>query len=254
MIIGTRKSQMCIRRVQTRSCSAERLTLRAHASDSYHQHASRKAGYTTTWQRQSKTPGSRYATCSYGNARGQDKAFTQDRFVRRMDIPDDEKERIISTLGGRKTPQLKGMSEPIVLAQKPREGTFVQNWMTYGVGLVDMSETLDGKCPGTIMNVPKPRGKERAESRHMTLKPIALMEHLVRLFTKPGDIVLDPFNGSGTTGIACENSGRLYVGIEIDGGFVAESKDRLERHVMLNGNAIEPDTETAARLHAVFRS
>lgn len=185
---------------------------------------------------------------------GQAKAFTQDHFVRRMDIPDDEKERIISTLGGRKTPQLKGMSEPIVLAQKPREGTFVQNWMTYGVGLVDMSETLDGKCPGTIMNVPKPRGKERAESRHMTLKPIALMEHLVRLFTKPGDIVLDPFNGSGTTGIACENSGRLYVGIEIDGGFVTESKDRLERHVMLNGNAIEPDTETAARLHAVFRS
>lgn len=183
---------------------------------------------------------------------GQAKAFTQDHFVRRMDIPDDEKERIISSLGGRKTPQLKGMSEPIVLAQKPREGTFVQNWMTYGVGLVDMSETLDGKCPGTIMDVPKPRGAERAESKHMTLKPIALMEHLVRLFTKPGDIILDPFNGSGTTGIACENSGRLYIGIEIDGDFVTESKDRLERHVMRNGNAIEPDAVTAERLRAVF--
>ena len=48
-----------------------------------------------------------------------------------------EKERIIKSLGGRKTPQLKGTSEPIVLAQKPKDGTFVNNWMAYGVGLID---------------------------------------------------------------------------------------------------------------------
>lgn len=162
---------------------------------------------------------------------GQAKAFTQDHFVRRMDIPEDEKRRIIESMGGRKTPQLKGQGEPIVLAQKPREGTFVQNWIKYGVGLVDTTESLDGRFPGTIMEVPKPRGDERAESAHLTLKPIRLMEHLVRVFTKPGDVVLDPFNGSGSTGIGCELSGRRYVGIELSEEFAMESERRISMHV-----------------------
>lgn len=162
---------------------------------------------------------------------GQAKAFSQDHFVRKMNISQDEKDRIIDTLAGRKTPQLKGQSEPIVLAQNPKDGTFINNWIEYGVGLIDTTQSLDGKFPGTVMNVPKPKGKERAESKHLTLKPIKLMEHLINVFTKPGDIVLDPFSGSGTTGVACVNTGRRYIGIELTTEFYLESINRLTEHI-----------------------
>lgn len=54
------------------------------------------------------------------------------------------------------------------------------------------------------------------DGRHPTEKPIALMTALVSLFTMPGEVVLDPFMGSGTTGIACVRSGRKFIGIEKD--------------------------------------
>lgn len=50
----------------------------------------------------------------------------------------------------------------------------------------------------------------------MTQKPVALMRELLGLFTSQNDLVLDPFMGSGTTGVAAVNSGRRFVGIEID--------------------------------------
>jgi site-specific DNA-methyltransferase (adenine-specific) len=49
---------------------------------------------------------------------------------------------------------------------------------------------------------------------HDTQKPIALMNELVALFTSPGDIVLDPFMGSGTTGVSCLMGGRGFIGVE----------------------------------------
>ena len=146
---------------------------------------------------------------------GQAKAFSQDHFVKRMNISDEQKAEIIKKLGGRKTPQLKGQSEAIVLAQKPKDGTFINNWLKYEVGLIDVSQSLDGKFPGTIMEVEKPKGKER-ENKHICLKPIKLLEHLVRLFTKEGQIVLDPFMGSGSTGISCLNTNRKFIGMEIN--------------------------------------
>ena len=162
---------------------------------------------------------------------GQAKAFSQDHFVRKMDISQSEKDAIIATLAGRKTPQLKGQSEPIVLAQNPKDGTFINNWIEYGVGLIDTTQSLDGKFPGTVMDVPKPKGQERAESKHLTLKPIRLMEHLINVFTKPGDIVFDPFSGSGTTGVACVNTGRQYIGIELTDEFYNESIKRIKSHI-----------------------
>ena len=51
---------------------------------------------------------------------------------------------------------------------------------------------------------------------HPTVKPISLMRYLVRLITPPNGIVLDPFNGSGTTGVACKLEGMNYVGMELD--------------------------------------
>lgn len=157
---------------------------------------------------------------------GQAKAFSQDHFVKRMNISDEQKAEIIKKLGGRKTPQLKGQSEAIVLAQKPKDGTFINNWLKYEVGLIDVSQSLDGKFPGTIMEVEKPKGKER-ENKHICLKPIKLLEHLVRIFTKEGQIVLDPFMGSGSTGISCLNTNRKFIGMEINKEYFEIAENRL---------------------------
>lgn len=63
---------------------------------------------------------------------------------------------------------------------------------------------------------------------HPTTKPIALMLELVKLFTDPGDIVLDPFCGSGTTGVACIRLGRRFIGVEKDAKYAAVAQERLE--------------------------
>jgi site-specific DNA-methyltransferase (adenine-specific) len=67
-----------------------------------------------------------------------------------------------------------------------------------------------------------PRGK-----MHPTEKPVELMQRYVGNSTKPGWKVLDPFMGSGTTGVACQNIGRRFVGIEIDSDYYNVAKKRL---------------------------
>ena len=161
---------------------------------------------------------------------GQAKAFSQDHFVRKMDISEDEKSRIIESMGGRKTPQLKGQSEPIVLAQKPREGTFVENWMEWGAGLIDTTASIDGKFPGTVIKVEKPKGKDR-EVAHLTMKPVPLISHLIRVFAPVGGIILDPFLGSGTAAVAAIETGRKCIGIELDDSYYAAAKERIAKHL-----------------------
>lgn len=63
---------------------------------------------------------------------------------------------------------------------------------------------------------------------HPTAKPVALMEYLIRTYTNEGGTVLDNTMGSGTTGIACRNSGRKFVGIEREPSFFAMARQRLD--------------------------
>jgi site-specific DNA-methyltransferase (adenine-specific) len=63
---------------------------------------------------------------------------------------------------------------------------------------------------------------------HDTQKPLNLMLELVELFTDPDDLVLDPFCGSGTTGVACLRLGRRFIGIEKDEKYAAIARERLE--------------------------
>ena len=62
---------------------------------------------------------------------------------------------------------------------------------------------------------------------HPTQKPIALMSLLIEKFTKPGQTVFDPYMGSGTTGVACMNLGRNFIGCEIDPGYFAIAEKRI---------------------------
>lgn len=62
---------------------------------------------------------------------------------------------------------------------------------------------------------------------HETQKPLSLMLELVELFTDPDDVILDPFAGSGTTGVACLRLGRRFVGIERDEKYAGVATERL---------------------------
>lgn len=164
------------------------------------------------------------------NYEGQAKAFSMDHFIRKMKISEAEKKALLASIGGRKTPQLKPQLEPMVLAQKPRIGTFVQNWVEHGTGLVDTTASLDGKFPGNVMTVPKPTKEEKgAGNEHLTVKPVRLMEHLINLFSAPGQLVLDPFLGSGTTGVAAIRAGRDFLGVEIDPTYAKIASKRISK-------------------------
>lgn len=62
---------------------------------------------------------------------------------------------------------------------------------------------------------------------HPTQKPVALMEYLIRTYTNEGDTVLDNTMGSGTTGVACANTGRKFIGIEMDAGYFEIAQKRI---------------------------
>lgn len=69
---------------------------------------------------------------------------------------------------------------------------------------------------------------------HPTQKPVALMEYLIRTYTNEGDTVLDNCMGSGTTGVACVNTGRRFIGFEKDPGYFAIASERIERAMFLS--------------------
>lgn len=87
----------------------------------------------------------------------------------------------------------------------------------------DLSREED--APGA--NNPRNRGGKERSNHHPTVKPISLMRWLVRLVTPPGGFVLDPFCGSGSTGVACLEEGMRFAGIEQDPEYAEITKSRL---------------------------
>ena len=67
---------------------------------------------------------------------------------------------------------------------------------------------------------------------HIAAKPVALIAQLLEVFTQPDDTILDPFMGSGTTGIAAVKTGRNFIGIEIDPDYFAIAEQRIEEAQM----------------------
>lgn len=62
---------------------------------------------------------------------------------------------------------------------------------------------------------------------HPTQKPVGLMEYIIRTYTNEGDVVLDNCMGSGTTGVACVNTNRKFIGIELDENYFAIARNRI---------------------------
>ena len=85
------------------------------------------------------------------------------------------------------------------------------------------TESNGERYPLTVIEFPRDKNKI-----HPTQKPVALMEYLIRTYTNEGDTVMDNCMGSGTTGVACMNTHRNFIGIEQDVKYFNIAKQRIE--------------------------
>lgn len=91
-----------------------------------------------------------------------------------------------------------------------------------------MKQLNDDKQMTDVWRLPAIAKWEKSCGKHPTQKPLGVLMRLLQASTKPNDWVLDPFSGSGTTGIAANLLGRKYLGLEIEEEFLAMSKARRE--------------------------
>jgi site-specific DNA-methyltransferase (adenine-specific) len=99
-----------------------------------------------------------------------------------------------------------------------------------GKQMRDLWAITDRPVPGgeqVVWPLPTPAAREKVHGRHPTQKPIALLDRVVAASAQPGDLVLDPFCGSGTTGVAAVRAGCRFLGLERDPEYVALAARRL---------------------------
>jgi site-specific DNA-methyltransferase (adenine-specific) len=156
---------------------------------------------------------------------------------------------------------IKPCYEPIIMVQKPiaSSNSVAQNMLEYGTGALNLEDTripYENGEEGKVGHNPHPKGRvtgnilrtdplqdgydkfflvskvrQHAEdyNHHPTKKPVELMNHLVKLVTHEKSTVLDPFMGSGSTGIAALAMNRTFVGFEQDKGYYKIAERRLEQ-------------------------
>lgn len=114
--------------------------------------------------------------------------------------------------------------EPIVVMSKPYKiGTTITDcYLKYGTGTFDGS-VLTSNLISYVRDI--------QDRTHETQKPVPLMEILIKTYSKENQIVLDMFMGSGSTGIACLNTKRNFIGIEKDDKYFEIAKKRIEEHL-----------------------
>ena len=106
---------------------------------------------------------------------------------------------------------------------KPYVATYSTHSSNYGKQKDNITTINDGKrYPVDIIKFNNDRGL------HPTQKPVELLEYLIKTYTNEGDTVLDNCMGSGSTGVACVNTCRNFIGIELDGGYFEIAKSRIE--------------------------
>jgi site-specific DNA-methyltransferase (adenine-specific) len=123
--------------------------------------------------------------------------------------------------------------EPIAWFFKPYRHTITDNILQHGVGAVAVDSPaalalLGGKRATNLLRCGFSAAHGDGETRlHEAQKPVRLLEFLVELLTRPGQIVLDPFAGSGSTAVACARAGRRFVGCDKAPAFVDLAARRL---------------------------
>lgn len=111
-------------------------------------------------------------------------------------------------------------TELILWAARGRKS---KHWFDYSA----MKQQNGGKQMKNVWRFTAPTKSEKQHGRHPTQKPLGLLDQLLRASCRPDGQALDPFNGSGTTGVAAAKLGLRYTGIELDPEYLALSKRRL---------------------------
>ena len=89
----------------------------------------------------------------------------------------------------------------------------------------------DWKYPSNILSFPAVVSNSREKVNHPTQKPVLLLTYLIKTYTQEGALVVDPFMGSGTTGVASVSTNRRFIGMELDDNYFEIAKNRLENHL-----------------------
>lgn len=150
------------------------------------------------------------------------------------------KSKVTGVLNAKKQPLRNHEDVLVFYAQQPtynpqgleacskRAGTGVAKGKSSG-NYGAITQTEDGTYEQTATGYPRSVLQIASEGKtvHPTQKPVALMEYLIRTYTNPDDVVLDNCMGSGTTGVACANTGRGFIGIERDDKYFQIAEDRV---------------------------
>ena len=91
-----------------------------------------------------------------------------------------------------------------------------------------MKSYNDGKQMKDVWLMGRPKKEEKKFGKHPTQKPEEIIERMIHASTQQNDIVLDMFNGSGTTGVVCARNKRNYIGIESDKSYCELSRKRIK--------------------------
>jgi site-specific DNA-methyltransferase (adenine-specific) len=119
--------------------------------------------------------------------------------------------------------------ETIIWASKSKKAKHTFNYETSKSWNSPQDKLLNpGKQMRSVWSIPTTPMREKIYGSHPTQKPLELLNRLIAICTSEGDLVLDPFCGSGTTGVAAVTLGRKFVGIDLDSNHLALARLRIE--------------------------
>ena len=114
-------------------------------------------------------------------------------------------------------------TEILLWAAKAQKGAGARYTFNYA----DMKAQNGDRQMKNVWRMMAPGKTEKSHGKHPTQKPVQLIERCLLASTRPGDLVLDPFAGSGSTGVAALGCGRRFVGVDIDPAFINLARRRL---------------------------
>ena len=116
------------------------------------------------------------------------------------------------------------------IGRKKKNGTKAKQYNDYMVGSYEWVE-MGERMPTDVIQFSNWNGalfgKTDKTAKHPTQKPIPLLEYLIKTYSNEGDTVLDNCMGSGSTGVACINTGRKFIGIELGDHYFDVAQERI---------------------------
>ena len=149
-----------------------------------------------------------------------------------------KKEQGINFLFSKKQPMKVHENVCVFYKAQPEYNPIMTIGSPYTSGAGKSGETLKGYAEKVVTKNTGERFprtvqffKRETKSLHPTQKPVPLLEYLIKTYTNEGDLVLDNTMGSGTTGVACINTNRNFIGMELDDKYFEIAKERIEKAI-----------------------